>query len=132
MDKQQVRETIEQLVESQHDQRQAQTRLRNFQDASENPLVPSEFESLEAFLDFYGRTQEHEDSLESLNTEYTNATEQCDQARVALSRVLPANVLLHYTYEGGREELKGRQYDIMNASAAGQGQIRITSRPPRP
>ena len=132
MDKQQVRETIEQLVESQHDQRQAQTRLRNFQDASENPLVPSEFESLEAFLDFYGRTQEHEDSLESLNTEYTNATEHYDQARAALSWVLPTNVLLRYTYEGGREELKGQQYDIMNASGAGRGQIRITSRPPQP
>src|SRR5215203_4170801 len=132
MDKEQVRENIEQLVESQYDRLQAQTRLRKFQDASTPPLAPSEFESLEAFLDFYGRTQEHEDSLESINTEYTNATEHYDQARVALSRVLPANVLLHYTYEGGREELKGRQYDIMNASAAGQGQIRITSRPAQP
>jgi len=132
MDKQQVRETIEQLVESEFDRLQAQTRLREFQDASTPPLAPSEFESLEAFLNFYGRTQEHEESLESLNTEYTNATEQYDQARVALSWVLPTNVLLRYTYEGGREELKGQQYDVMNASGAGRGQIRITSRPPRP
>ena len=132
MDKQQVRKNVEQLVESQHDQRQAQTRLRNFQDASENPLVPSEFESLEAFLDFYGRTQEHEESLESLNTEYTNATERYDQARAALSMVLPTNAVLHYTYEGSREELKGQQYDIMNAGSAGGGQIKIAPRPAQP
>jgi hypothetical protein len=126
MDKEQVRETIEQLVESQYDRLQAQTRLRKFQDARTPPLAPSEFESLEAFLDFYGRTQDQEDSLESLNTEYTNATEQYDQARAALSRALPTNVPLYYTYEGGREELKGQQYEIVNMSSPGEGQIRIT------
>jgi hypothetical protein len=129
MDKEQVRETIEQLVESQYDRLQAQTRLRKFQDARTPPLAPSEFESLEAFLDFYGRTQDQEDSLESLNTEYTNATEQYDQARAALSRALPTNVPLYYTYEGGREELKDQQYEIMNMSSPGEGQIRITHRP---
>ena len=129
MDKEQVRETIEQLVESQYDRLQAQSRLRKFQDARTPPLAPSEFESLEAFLDFYGRTQDQEDSLESLNTEYTNATEQYDQARVALSWVLPTNVLLRYTYEGSREELKGQQYDIMNASGPGEGQISIAPEP---
>jgi hypothetical protein len=132
MDKEQVRETIEQLVESEYDRLQAQTRLREFQDGSTPPLAPSEFESLEAFLDFYGRTQDHEHSLESLNTDYTNATEQYDQARAALSWALPTNVLLRYTYEGSREELKGRQYDIMNASGAGRGQIRIAPRQAQP
>jgi hypothetical protein len=132
MDKEQVRETIEQLVESQYDRLQAQTRLRKFQDARTPPLAPSEFESLEAFLDFYGRTQDQEDSLESLNTEYTNATEQYDQARAALSRALPTNVPLYYTYEGGREELKDQQYEIMNMSSPGEGQIRITHRPAQP
>jgi hypothetical protein len=132
MDKEQVRETIEQLVESQYDRLQAQTRLRKFQDARTPPLAPSEFESLEAFLDFYGRTQDQEDSLESLNTEYTNATEQYDQARAALSRALPTNVPLYYTYEGGREELKGQQYEIVNVSSPGEGQIRITHRPAQP
>jgi hypothetical protein len=132
MDKEQVRETIEQLVESQYDRLQAQTRLRKFQDARTPPLAPSEFESLEAFLDFYGRTQDQGDSLESLNTEYTNATEQYDQARAALSRALPTNVPLYYTYEGGREELKDQQYEIMNMSSPGEGQIRITHRPAQP
>jgi DNA-binding transcriptional MocR family regulator len=126
MDKEQVRETIEQLVESQYDRLQAQTRLRKFQDARTPPLAPSKFESLEAFLDFYGRTQDQEDSLESLNTEYTNATEQYDQARAALSRALPTNVPLYYTYEGGREELIDQQYEIVNMSSPGEGQIRIT------
>ena len=132
MDKEQVRETIEQLVESQYDRLQAQSRLRKFQDARTPPLAPSEFESLEAFLDFYGRTQDQEDSLESLNTEYTNATEQYDQARAALSRALPTNVPLYYTYEGGREELKGQQYEIVNMSSPGEGQIRITNRRAQP
>ena len=132
MDKEQVRENIEQLVESQYDRLQAQTRLRKFQDARTPPLAPSEFESLEAFLDFYGRTQDQEDSLESLNTEYTNATEQYDQARAALSRALPTNVPLYYTYEGDREELKDQQYEIVNMSSPGEGQIRITHRAAQP
>ena len=132
MDKAQVRETFEQLVESNYDRRRAQTRLREFQDASTPPLAPSEFDDLEAFLDFYGRTQDHEYSLESLNTEYTNATERYDQARAALSMALPTNAVLHYTYEGSREELKGQQYDIMNAGSPGGGQIKIALRPAQP
>ena len=132
MDKDQVRKTVEQLVESHYDQRQIQSRLRHFQGASEPPLAPSKFESLDAFLDFYGRNQGHEDSIESLKTEHTSATEQYDQARLALSWVLPTNVLLRYTYEGSREELKGQQYDIMNASDAGRGQIRIAPEPTQP
>jgi hypothetical protein len=133
MDKEQVHKTVNKLVESHYDQRQVQTRLRNnLQDASEPPLAPSKFESLEAFLDFYGRKQGHEDSIESLNTEYTSATEQYDQARMALSRALPTNVPLYYTYEGGREELKGQQYEIVNMSSPGEGQIRITHGPAQP
>jgi hypothetical protein len=132
MVREQVHQTINKLVESHYDQRQAQTRLRNFQDASESPLVPSKFESLEAFLDFYGRKQGREDSIESLNTEYISATEQYDQARIALSRVLPTNVPLYYTYEGDREELKDQQYEIMNVSSPGQGQIRLAPSPAQP
>ena len=132
MDRAQVHQTINKLVESHYDQRQAQTRLRNFQDASESPLVPSKFESLEAFLDFYGRKQGREDSIESLNTEYISATEQYDQARIALSRVLPTNVPLYYTYEGDREELKDQQYEIMNVSSPGQDQIRLAPSPAQP
>jgi len=132
VDKDQVRKTVEQLVESHYDQRQIQSRLRHFQDASEPPLAPSKFESLEAFLDFYGREQGHEDSIESLKTEHTRATEQYDQARLALSWVLPMNVPLYYTYEGDREELKDQQYEIMNVSSAGQGQIVIAPSPAQP
>jgi hypothetical protein len=132
MDKDQVRKTVEQLVESHYDQRQIQSRLRHFQDASETPLAPSKFESLEAFLDFYGRKPGHEDSIESLKTEHTSVTEQYDQARLALSWVLPMNVPLYYTYEGDREELKDQQYEIMNVSSAGQGQIVIAPSPAQP
>jgi hypothetical protein len=132
MDKDQVRKTVEQLVESHYDQRQIQSRLRHFQDASEPPLAPSKFESLDAFLDFYGRNQGHEDSIESLKTEHTSATEQYDQARLALSWVLPMNVPLYYTYQGDREELKDQQYEIMNVSSAGEGQIVIAPSPAQP
>ena len=133
MDKDQVRKTVEQLVESHYDQRQIQSRLRHFQDASEPPLAPGKFESLEAFLDFYGRNQGHEDSIESLKTKHTSATEQYDhRARLALSWVLPTNVPLYYTYEGDREELKDQQYEIMNVSSAGQGQIVIAPSPAQP
>jgi hypothetical protein len=132
MDKEQVRKTFEQLVESHYDQRQIQSRLRHFQAASEPSLAPSKFESLEAFLDFYGRKPGHEDSIESLKIEHTSATEQYDRARLALSWVLPTNVPLYYTYEGDREELKDQQYEIMNVSSAGQGQIVIAPSPAQP
>ena len=130
MDREQVHQTINKLVESHYDQRQAQTRLRNFQDANEPPLAPNEFENLEAFLDFYGGQQDYENRVQSLKTEHADAKQQYDQARMALSRVLPRNALLHYTYEGDREELKGQQYDIVNVSAPGKGQIRIMPRGP--
>jgi hypothetical protein len=125
MDKEQVREAIEQLVESDHDRLQAATRMRDFQDANEPPSVPGEFESLEAFLEFHGRGQEYGDQARSLEDERADAQQRHKEASIALSRVLPTNVRLHYTYEGGREELKGRRYDIMNASTGGQGEIRI-------
>src|SRR5215208_6446453 len=85
---------------------------------------------LEAFLDFYGAQQDYENRVQSLKTEHADAQQQYDQARMALSRVLPRNALLHYTYEGNREELKGQQYDIVNVSALGKGQIRIMPRGP--
>jgi hypothetical protein len=130
MDREQVRETVNQLVESEHDQRQATTLLRNFQDTNEPPLAPGEFENLEAFLDFYGGQQDYKNRVQSLKTEHADAKQQYDQARMALSQALPTNVLLHYTYEGNREELKGQQYDIVNVSAPGRGQIRIMPRGP--
>ena len=96
MDREQVHETVNQLVESEHDQRKATTRLRDYQNADEPPLAPNEFESLEAFLDFYGGQQDYENRVKSLRTEHANAKQQYDKARIALSRVLPRNALLHY------------------------------------
>jgi hypothetical protein len=130
MDRKQVHETINRLVESEHDQRQADHRLRTFQDANEPPLAPNEFETVEAFLDFYGGQQDYENRVQSLKTEHADAKQQYDQARMALSQALPRNALLHYTYEGNREELKGQQYDIENVSGRGRGQIRIMPRGP--
>jgi hypothetical protein len=130
MDRKQVHETINRLVESEHDQRQADHRLRTFQDANEPPLAPNEFENLEAFLDFYGAQQDYENRVQSLKTEHADAKQQYDQARMALSQALPRNALLHYTYEGDREELKGQQYDIENVSNLGKGQIRVMLRGP--
>ena len=132
MDKEQVHETINKLVESEHDQRAATTLLRDFQGANEPPLAPDEFENLEAFLDFYGAQQDYENRVQSLKTEHADAKQQYDQARMALSQALPRNALLHYTYEGEREELKDQQYDIVNVSGAGQDQIRIAQRPAQP
>jgi hypothetical protein len=130
MDRKQVHETINRLVESEHDQRQADHRLRTFQDANEPPLAPNEFETVEAFLDFYGGQQDYENRVQSLKTEHADAKQQYDQARMALSQALPRNALLHYTYEGNREELKGQQYDIENVSGRGRGQIRVMPRGP--
>jgi hypothetical protein len=68
--------------------------------------------------------------VQSLKTEHADAKQQYDQARMALSQALPRNALLHYTYEGNREELKGQQYDIENVSGRGRGQIRVMPRGP--
>jgi len=130
VDREQVHETINRLVESEHDQRQAMTGLRNYEDTNDPPLAPGEFENLEAFLDFYGSQQDYKNRVQSLKTEHADAKQQYDQARMVLSQALPTNVLLHYTYEGNREELKGQQYDIVNVSAPGRGQIRIMPRGP--
>jgi hypothetical protein len=130
MDRERVRETVNQLVESEHLQRQATTRLREYQNANLPPLPPDEFENLEAFLDFYGGQQDYENRVQSLKTEHADAKQQYDQARMALSQVLPTNKLLHYTYEGNREELKGQQYDIVNLSGRDRGQIGIMPRGP--
>ena len=130
MDRERVRETVNQLVESEHDQRKATTRLRDYQNADEPPLAPNEFESLEAFLDFYGGQQDYKNQVQSLKTEHADAKQQYDQARMALSQALPTGAPLHYTYEGDREELKGQQYDIVNVAAPGRGQIRIKPRGP--
>jgi hypothetical protein len=132
MDKDQVRKTVEQLVESRYDQHQAMTQMRDFRDTNEPPLAPDKYEGLEAFLDFYGRQQDYEHRVKSLESEQTNAEQRYNEARFALSQVLPMNKLLHYTYEGDREELKDRQYDIVNVFHAGEGQIRITPRPAQP
>jgi hypothetical protein len=125
MDTEQVRKTVEQLVESEYDRRQALTRGRDFQDTNKPPLAPREFEGLEAFLDFYERQQRYEQQEKSFESERTNAEQRYEEARFALSRVLPTNALLRYTYGGDHEELKGQRYDIMNVSSAGRGQIRI-------
>jgi len=130
MDREQVRETVNQLVESEHDQRQATIRLRDYQNANEPPLAPDEFENLEAFLDFYGGQQAYENRVQSLKTEHVDAKQQYDQAKMALSQMLPPGKPLHYTYEGNREELKGQQYDIVNVSGRARGQIRIMPRGP--
>jgi DNA repair exonuclease SbcCD ATPase subunit len=132
MDAKQVHETINQLVEAQHDRTAAQTQLREFQNSNNPPLAPGEFDSLQSFLDFHDQRQAYEDEIRSLKVDRDKAQQRYDQARAALSKVLPANVLLNYAYEGDREELKGWQFEIMNASAAGRGQIRIAFKPPQP
>jgi hypothetical protein len=130
MDKNRIHETINQLVEALHDQRAAQTRLRDFQDSNAPPPVPREFKSLHAFLDFYGHQQDYENGIRDLEAESNKAKEQYDQARYALSQVLPTNVPLYYTYEGDREELRGWQYVIMNMSQGWQGQITLSATQP--
>jgi hypothetical protein len=131
VDKRQVHETINKLVEARYDQRSTQTRLREFQEANEpRPLPPSEFSSLQEFLDFYGRHRDYQNTINNLDTEHNDAMRRYDEAKVALSRVLPQNVPLYYTYEGERQELSGWQFSIVNIGAAGQGQINIRSTRP--
>jgi hypothetical protein len=119
VDTTELRDTVNQLVEAQLDQETTQARLDRFKESNHPPRAPSEFNSLQAFLDFHDRKQLYEGEISSLETGRAAAKDRYDQAVSKLKRVMPTNVPLHYTYEGQRQELEGVRYTIVNRGLGG-------------
>ena len=128
MDTTELRDTVNQLVEAQLDQETTQARLDRFKESNHPPRVPSEFNSLQALLDYHVHKQLYEGEISSLEAGRAAAKDRYDQAVSKLEYVLPANVPLHYTYDGPRQELEGVRYTIINRGLGdGASQIVVSS-----
>jgi hypothetical protein len=128
MDKQEMRETFNTLLEAWRDQRAARGELRDFE-ASNPPLQPPRaFQSLQEFLEYHEDRQDYEDRLTHFNDRIIAARAQYAAAASKIRKILPERVPLRYTYQGGREELEDTECTILNA----QGHVRITDYQPQP
>jgi hypothetical protein len=131
MDRAQVHETINQLVETYHDQHQARGRLTQFLNSAELPREPDKFPNLLAFLAFHEERRRYEDRLLSIRTEGENLDKAYREAERKLRDILPQNVPQHYDYEGKRQEFAGVQFTITNQHLSeGRTQITISSSRP--
>ena len=113
MDREQLHKTVNQLVESYHDRHKARGELTSFRSSNEPPQEPGEFPSLQALLDFHEEQRAYEDTLQSLQDELARIEKAYDQAEDALASVLPPNRMLHYDYDGEREEFAGTHITII-------------------
>src|SRR3712207_4653381 len=127
MDTTELRDTVNQLVEAQLDQETAQARLDRFKESNDLPSVPSEFNSLQAFLDFHERREQYVGELSNLEAERAAAKDRYDQAVSKLENVMPENVPVHYTYEGPRQTLEGVRYTITNRRLGDRAQLDVSS-----
>jgi hypothetical protein len=114
MDREQVHETINQLVEAYHAEPQARERLTDFMTTNERPLEPDQFPNLVAFLNFHDERRRYDDTLLSLRREVANLEVAHKDAEQELLRILPPNRPLYYDYEGERQDLTGMQFKIVN------------------
>jgi uncharacterized protein (DUF3084 family) len=113
MDREQLHKTVNQLVESDHDRHKARGELTSFRSSNEPPQEPGEFPSLQALLDFHEEQRAYEETLQSLQDELARIEKAYDQAEDALASVLPPNRMLHYDYDGEREEFAGTHITII-------------------
>jgi len=126
VDREQVRGVVNQLVEAEFDQTQAESRLKRFTESIDPPpRPPGEFRNLQSFLDFYEEKQGREDEEQSLRAQLDSAKGAYNQAESTLRGMMPDNTPLHYDYEGEREELAGVRFTIVNQNFGG-GQRRIS------
>jgi uncharacterized protein (DUF3084 family) len=113
MDREQLHKTVNQLVESDHDRHRARGELTSFRSSNEPPQEPGEFPNLQALLDFHEEQRAYEETLQSLQDELARIEKAYDQAEDALASVLPPNRMLHYDYDGEREEFAGTHITII-------------------
>ena len=130
MDRQQVHETINQLVESRDDLREAQTRQNEFNQTRTPPRPPDGFGSLQSFLDFYEEKQGFEEEQQRLETEVEKAKHAYNEAESTLTNILPDNAPLTYDYEGERQQFAGERFTITNRALYNQREIVVASSRP--
>jgi hypothetical protein len=118
-----VRSILGQLIEARADQNDADKQLQDYRAANAPPDVPSEFEDVDAFLDYHHRRQrfedvlrQHENALKKAKKEYADAADQ-------LLLFLPEGAPLRYAYPGKRSELLSTEYILVRK----QGEIVIQS-----
>jgi hypothetical protein len=127
MDEREVRAAIYQLVEAQIDQDTARAQLESFTRSNDPPRPPSEFDSLEIFLNFYSRKRDYAETLRGIELEGKVAQRAHEDAGHTLQDILPENTPLRFTYAGGREDLEGLRCVIVNQDMGGQRQVIISS-----
>jgi hypothetical protein len=117
MDKQEIRNTVNQLVEAWHDQAEAQRQLEIYRASHLPPEPPNQFEGLKDLYEFdelkrsyQGALTNHQNQLEAAQIAYAKAAEK-------LQEVLPEGVGLQYTYQGERGNLDGGRYLIMTTQS---------------
>jgi hypothetical protein len=122
MDKKEMRAAINQLVEAWHDQGDAQEQLEIFAATHAPPKPPDQFEGLPDLLDFYAARRRYEDELADHKSALAVAKDTYAEAARQLQDVLPENVPLYYTYQGGRRAAsEGTEYRIVHR----QGEVII-------
>jgi hypothetical protein len=114
MDREQVHETINRLLEAELDSREPVEHLGRFRQTHDSPPKPDEFENLAAFLNFYEAKRRYEAERQSLKNQREEAKESYKQAERTLRSILPENTPLHYDYEGNRQELAGQRFTLVN------------------
>ena len=118
-----IRALLRQLIEAREVRNEADKRLQDYRAAKTPPEVPNEFEDVDAFLDYHHRRQSYESDLRQREKALKKARREYTDAADQLLLFLPDGVSLHYTYEGERSELFGKEYVIVRR----QGEIVIQS-----
>jgi hypothetical protein len=118
-----VRGILSQLAEARADRNDADKRLHDYRAAKTPPEVPSEFEDVDAFLNYHHRRQSYENYLRQHENALKKAKKEYADAADPLRVFLPDGASLRYTYEGERSALYSTEYVIVRK----QGEIVIES-----
>jgi hypothetical protein len=114
VDKQEIRDTVNQLVEAWHDQDEAREQLDNYRVSHSPPKPPSQFEGLRDLFEFDELKRSYQGALTNYQNQLEAAQKAYAEAGEKLREVLPENVGLAYTYQGKRGYLDGERYLIVN------------------
>jgi hypothetical protein len=114
MDRGQLHETINQMLEAEFDRREMIERLNRFRQTQAPPRKPDQFENLADFLNFYEAKSRYEAERQSLQNRRKKAKKSYNEAERMLRSILPENTPLHYDYEGNRQDLAGQRFTIVN------------------
>lgn len=120
-DKVEIRTALNKLVEWRHALNRDREAYNNFIASNRPPEPPEQFESFQDLIDYHRRKMafvatrtRHESTLATGEAEY-------EKAASVLREVLPEDVVLHYTYEGGHQAYEGTEYQIVHR----QGEVMI-------